>query len=93
MRPWQGAAPPAAGNDARAKSSLRPLLVMFAVFAAPVLAAWFLYFNPEYLPSGRQSGEAHYPRGCAPCRPGPGHLHGGAVGSGGPGRQVDPGFF
>ncbi|MFZ1576575.1 MAG: hypothetical protein WAT36_15330 [Chromatiaceae bacterium] len=53
MRPWQGAAPPAAGNDARAKPSLRPLLVMFAVFAAPVLAAWFLYFNPEYLPSGR----------------------------------------
>lgn len=55
MRPWQGVVPPAAGKDARAKSSIRPLLVMFAVFAAPVLATWFLYFNPEYLPSGRSN--------------------------------------
>jgi len=28
---------------------------MLAIFAAPVLAAWFLYFNPEYLPSGRSN--------------------------------------
>lgn len=37
------------------KRSLAPLLVMVGVFAAPVLAAWFLYFNPEYLPSGRSN--------------------------------------
>lgn len=28
---------------------------MIAIFAAPVLAAWFLYFNPEYLPRGRSN--------------------------------------
>ena len=26
---------------------------MVGVFAAPVLAAWFFYYNPQYLPSGR----------------------------------------
>jgi cytochrome oxidase Cu insertion factor (SCO1/SenC/PrrC family) len=26
---------------------------MVAVFVAPVIAAWFFYLNPEYLPSGR----------------------------------------
>jgi len=26
---------------------------MIAVFAAPVIAAWFFYLNPEYLPTGR----------------------------------------
>jgi cytochrome oxidase Cu insertion factor (SCO1/SenC/PrrC family) len=26
---------------------------MVAIFAAPVIAAWFFYLNPEYLPSGR----------------------------------------
>jgi len=33
--------------------SLAPLWAMVAVFAAPVIAAWFFYLNPEYLPSGR----------------------------------------
>ena len=32
-----------------------PLLALVAVFAAPVLAAWFLYFNPEYLPTTRSN--------------------------------------
>jgi cytochrome oxidase Cu insertion factor (SCO1/SenC/PrrC family) len=26
---------------------------MVAIFAAPVVAAWFFYLNPDYLPSGR----------------------------------------
>jgi cytochrome oxidase Cu insertion factor (SCO1/SenC/PrrC family) len=29
------------------------LLLMVGIFAAPALAAWFLYWNPQYLPSGR----------------------------------------
>jgi cytochrome oxidase Cu insertion factor (SCO1/SenC/PrrC family) len=29
------------------------LWVMVAIFAAPVVAAWFFYLNPQYLPSGR----------------------------------------
>jgi len=33
--------------------SLAPLWAMIAVFAAPVIAAWFFYLNPEYLPTGR----------------------------------------
>jgi len=37
----------------RKPRSLMPLWVMVAVFAAPVIAAWFFYLNPEYLPSGR----------------------------------------
>ena len=32
-----------------------PLLVLVAVFAAPILVAWFLYFNPEYLPTTRSN--------------------------------------
>lgn len=32
-----------------------PLLAMVVVFAAPVLAAWFFYFNPQYLPSTRSN--------------------------------------
>lgn len=35
--------------------SLAPLWAMVAVFAAPVIAAWFFYLNPEYLPSGRSN--------------------------------------
>jgi len=35
--------------------SLFPLLAMVVVFAAPVLAAWFFYFNPQYLPSTRSN--------------------------------------
>ncbi len=42
--------------------SLFPLLAMVVVFAAPVLAAWFFYFNPEYLPSTRSNrGELMQP--------------------------------
>lgn len=36
-----------------ARRGHRSLLIMVGVFAAPVLAAWFFYFNPQYLPSGR----------------------------------------
>ena len=32
-----------------------PLLAMVVVFAAPVLAAWFFYFNPEFLPQTRSN--------------------------------------
>ncbi|MCG6862279.1 MAG: hypothetical protein LJE70_13540 [Chromatiaceae bacterium] len=32
---------------------MAPLWIMVAVFAAPVIAAWFFYLNPEFLPSGR----------------------------------------
>jgi cytochrome oxidase Cu insertion factor (SCO1/SenC/PrrC family) len=35
------------------KSSMAPLWAMIAIFAAPAIAAWFFYLNPEYLPSGR----------------------------------------
>lgn len=35
------------------KRSITPLLLMVVVFAAPIIAAWFYYLNPEYLPSGR----------------------------------------
>ncbi len=35
--------------------SLFPLLAMVAVFAAPALAAWFFFYNPEYLPSTRSN--------------------------------------
>jgi hypothetical protein len=43
---------PGAGTGHR---GVRPLLIMVALFAAPVLAAWFFYFNPQYLPSGRSN--------------------------------------
>ena len=39
-----------AGTERR---GVRPLLIMVGIFAAPVLAAWFFYLNPQYLPSGR----------------------------------------
>jgi cytochrome oxidase Cu insertion factor (SCO1/SenC/PrrC family) len=35
------------------KRSAAPLWIMVAIFAAPVIAAWFFYLNPQYLPSGR----------------------------------------
>ena len=41
-----------AGTERR---GVRPLLIMVGIFAAPVLAAWFFYFNPQYLPSGRSN--------------------------------------
>ncbi len=34
---------------------LLPLLAMVVVFAAPALAAWFFFFNPEYLPTKRSN--------------------------------------
>lgn len=39
-------------NEGIARSTA-PLWIMVAIFAAPVVAAWFFYLNPEYLPSGR----------------------------------------
>ncbi|MBK8638852.1 MAG: hypothetical protein IPN92_11420 [Chromatiaceae bacterium] len=47
------AAKPNTSEGTDSKRRLKPLLVMIAIFAAPSLGAWFLYFNPEYLPSGR----------------------------------------
>jgi cytochrome oxidase Cu insertion factor (SCO1/SenC/PrrC family) len=35
------------------KRGIVPLLAMVAIFAAPVIAAWFFYLNPGYLPAGR----------------------------------------
>jgi cytochrome oxidase Cu insertion factor (SCO1/SenC/PrrC family) len=37
------------------KRGLGSLWALLIVFALPVLAAWFLYFNPEYLPAGRSN--------------------------------------
>lgn len=42
---------PAGGS----KRSLASLWAMVAIFAAPVVAAWFFYFNPQYLPAGRSN--------------------------------------
>jgi hypothetical protein len=43
-------------NEVAARRSSRwTLPAMVLVFAAPVLAAWFFYFNPEYLPSTRSN--------------------------------------
>ena len=36
-----------------ARRSLWPLWVMVVLFALPVVAAWFYYFNPEFLPEAR----------------------------------------
>jgi len=44
------------------KRGMAPLWVMVAIFAAPVIAAWFFYLNPQYLPSGRTNkGELIHP--------------------------------
>jgi len=37
----------------RPKRGTAPLWIMVGVFAAPVIAAWFFYLNPDYLPAGR----------------------------------------
>ncbi len=37
------------------KRSRWPLLAIVVVFAAPILTAWFFYFNPEYLPTTRSN--------------------------------------
>jgi len=51
--------------------SLVPLWVLVAVFAAPVIAAWFFYLNPEYLPEGRSNkGELITPMVALPETPG-----------------------
>jgi hypothetical protein len=35
------------------KSNLRQLWMLVMLFALPALAAWFFYFNPQWLPQGR----------------------------------------
>lgn len=40
-------------STAKHKRSMTPLLAMVAIFAAPVIAAWFFYLNPQFLPAGR----------------------------------------
>lgn len=53
------------------RRSLWPLWAMVAVFAAPVLAAWFFYFHPEYLPEQRSNrGELIDPVVALPEAPG-----------------------
>jgi cytochrome oxidase Cu insertion factor (SCO1/SenC/PrrC family) len=37
------------------RRNLWPLWVMIAVFAAPVVATWFYYFFPDYLPEARSN--------------------------------------
>jgi hypothetical protein len=37
------------------KRSPWPLVAMIGVFAAPILAAWFFYLNPQYLPGARSN--------------------------------------
>jgi cytochrome oxidase Cu insertion factor (SCO1/SenC/PrrC family) len=61
------------------KRGILPLLLMVAVFAAPVIAAWFLYLNPEYLPAGRTNkGELISPVAPLPAELGLRTLAGGA---------------
>ena len=49
-------------SEARQRRSKAPLWAMLAIFAAPVVAAWFFYLNPEYLPEGRTNkGELIHP--------------------------------
>lgn len=35
------------------KRGITPLLIMVGIFAAPIIAAWFFFLNPQYLPTGR----------------------------------------
>jgi len=52
------------------RPSLWPLWAMVLIFALPVAAAWFYYFNPEFLPEGRANrGEL-----IQPVRPWPADL-------------------
>ena len=48
-------APQTESRTARRGRSLWPLWAMIAVFAAPVVAAWFYFFYPEYLPDARSN--------------------------------------
>ena len=43
----------AAVGSPEGRRSRRPLWAMIAIFALPVVAAWFYYFNPELLPATR----------------------------------------
>lgn len=55
------------------RRTLVPFWIMVAIFAAPVVAAWFYYFNPEYLPAARSNrGELMSP--VVPLPAGPGLL-------------------
>lgn len=57
-------------NKAASRRSLRPLWAMVIIFALPVVAAWFYYFNPELLPETRANrGEL-----IQPVRPWPADL-------------------
>jgi cytochrome oxidase Cu insertion factor (SCO1/SenC/PrrC family) len=51
----------ATGTPTKPRSAA-PLWILTAIFAAPVIAAWFFYLNPEYRPSGRTNkGELIHP--------------------------------
>jgi hypothetical protein len=53
------------------RRGLGPLWLMVAIFAAPAIAAWFYYFNPEYLPEARSNrGELISPVVPLPAGPG-----------------------
>jgi hypothetical protein len=55
---------------AASRRSLWPLWAMVIIFALPVAAAWFYYFNPEFLPEARANrGEL-----IQPVRPWPADL-------------------
>lgn len=45
----------AAGREASPRRGLWPLWALIAVFAAPILATWFYFFFPEYLPKARSN--------------------------------------
>jgi cytochrome oxidase Cu insertion factor (SCO1/SenC/PrrC family) len=50
-----GGADQRVGEGRPGRRSLWPLWVMLVVFAAPVVAAWFYFFFPEYLPETRSN--------------------------------------
>lgn len=55
------------GGVAAPKRSLWPLWAMIAVFAAPIVATWFYFFFPEYLPESRSNrGEILQPAVAVP---------------------------
>ena len=41
--------------SSKPRNSRATLLILVVIFAAPILAAWFLYLNPQYLPAGRKN--------------------------------------
>jgi cytochrome oxidase Cu insertion factor (SCO1/SenC/PrrC family) len=48
-------APAESGPSNGSKRNLWPLWAMIAVFAAPVMATWFYFFYPQYLPNTRSN--------------------------------------